>query len=121
LGGGGRYDGLAKALGSEQEVPALGFAFPLERVASLLGAGEARTDATRSPRRVLVAPRSLSAFGAALRVAEALRLAGEAAEVALEDSPVEAHMRRAADRGSAALVVVDEGGESHRFWIESQK
>ncbi len=30
LGGGGRYDGLARALGSQEVVPALGFAYNLE-------------------------------------------------------------------------------------------
>ena len=43
LGGGGRYDGLARALGSVRDVPALGFACTLERLleamAGELGAG----------------------------------------------------------------------------------
>ena len=32
LGGGGRYDGLVRALGGERDVPALGFAYNMERV-----------------------------------------------------------------------------------------
>ena len=32
LGGGGRYDGLVKALGADDDVPALGFAYNLDRV-----------------------------------------------------------------------------------------
>ena len=39
LGGGGRYDGLARSLGSGGDVPALGFAFNMERVAEAVGAG----------------------------------------------------------------------------------
>ncbi len=35
LGGGGRYDGLARSLGSGGDVPALGFAFNMERVAEV--------------------------------------------------------------------------------------
>ncbi len=42
LGGGGRYDGLARALASEQPVPALGFAYNLEALVTIK-AGEAAT------------------------------------------------------------------------------
>jgi len=35
LCGGGRYDGLTKALGGEEEVPALGFAYTLENLLDL--------------------------------------------------------------------------------------
>ena len=34
--GGGRYDGLIKALGGEEDVPALGFAYTLESLLGLL-------------------------------------------------------------------------------------
>ena len=37
LGGGGRYDGLVKALGADEDVPALGFAYNLDRVVELSG------------------------------------------------------------------------------------
>ena len=39
LGGGGRYDGLARALGSPETVPALGFAYTLEALLALTGGG----------------------------------------------------------------------------------
>ena len=32
LGGGGRYDGLARNMGSPRDVPALGFAYDLDRL-----------------------------------------------------------------------------------------
>ena len=38
LGGGGRYDGLIKALGCEDDVPALGFAYNLEQIMDTLSA-----------------------------------------------------------------------------------
>ena len=44
LGGGGRYDSLVKALGSDEDVPALGFAYNMDEV---LGALE-DANATRS-------------------------------------------------------------------------
>ena len=50
LGGGGRYDGLVKALGGEEDVPALGFAFNLEPLINTLSGGvPARSQALRSP------------------------------------------------------------------------
>jgi histidyl-tRNA synthetase len=50
LGGGGRYDGLVKALGGEEDVPALGFAFNLEPLTDTLSGGvPARSQALRSP------------------------------------------------------------------------
>ena len=36
LGGGGRYDGLVRALGGREDVPALGFAFNLDQIADSL-------------------------------------------------------------------------------------
>ena len=36
LGGGGRYDGLVKALGGERDVPALGFAYTLDALIDVL-------------------------------------------------------------------------------------
>ena len=50
LGGGGRYDGLVKALGGEEDVPALGFAYNLEPLIDTLSSGvPARSQALRSP------------------------------------------------------------------------
>ena len=36
LGGGGRYDGLVRTLGADEDVPALGFAYNLDRVLDVL-------------------------------------------------------------------------------------
>ena len=40
VAGGGRYDGLVRALGGPQDVPALGFAYTLEHVVAALPCGE---------------------------------------------------------------------------------
>lgn len=42
LGGGGRYDGLVKALGGQGDVPAMGFALALDRMVEALGHGQRR-------------------------------------------------------------------------------
>jgi histidyl-tRNA synthetase len=42
LGGGGRYDGLARNMGSHRDVPALGFAYDLDRLLDRRKEGDAR-------------------------------------------------------------------------------
>ena len=54
LGGGGRYDGLARDLGSDARLPALGFAYNLDALAELSPAGQ-RADAG-SPAGTLMSP-----------------------------------------------------------------
>ena len=39
LGGGGRYDGLVRTLGGDEDVPALGFAYTLDRIVDALEGG----------------------------------------------------------------------------------
>ncbi|MBI4336473.1 MAG: histidine--tRNA ligase family protein [Chloroflexi bacterium] len=117
LGGGGRYDGLAKALGAAQDVPAIGFAITLENVLSSLGAGGGNSLQGRRPARVMLLPLSAKAYGPALKVAEALRLSGEIAEVALTEMTVKDALKAAPARGLDAIVTVDEGGNAERHWV----
>ncbi len=44
VAGGGRYDGLVRALGGPRDVPALGFAYTLEHVAAALPRGEPQAE-----------------------------------------------------------------------------
>ena len=46
LGGGGRYDGLVRALGGSEEVPALGFAYNLDQTVDALARANAETSRT---------------------------------------------------------------------------
>ena len=114
LGSGGRYDGLVKALGGSDDVPALGFAYSLENVLDELAKAGALTDDSRSSKRALVAPRTPAAVVAALRTAASLRLGGEAAAVALNGEVDEDSARR---QGFVAIVAVDEDGASERTWL----
>jgi len=111
LAGGGRYDGLVKALGGRQDVPALGFACTLELVMDALNddAGEARP-----AKRVLVAPRTNAAVKATLQAAASLRLGGEVAAVSLEGA---ADQDDARGQGFEAIIMVDEDGTSERIWL----
>jgi histidyl-tRNA synthetase len=70
LGGGGRYDALARALGGEAAVPALGFACTLEALLAAMPQAD-----PPDPHRdaVLVAPRDAASHAAALRAAADIR------------------------------------------------
>ena len=97
LGGGGRYDGLTRALGLEEEVPALGFAFSLDEVVKLIG-NNGNSDSARWP--VVVRPATDDAWKAALKTASELRQQGRAAVVQSGDKGVD----------GAEVVVVDASG-----------
>ncbi len=79
LGAGGRYDGLVKALGGSKDVAALGFAYDLERVQSLLPETFGLEE-IEPPQRVLVTADD-SELSQAIATAERLRAQGIFAEV----------------------------------------
>ncbi len=76
LGGGGRYDALARALGGEGAVPALGFACTLE---ALLAAMPQADPPDPEHDAVLVAPLAEDSNAAALRAAADIRGQGDIA------------------------------------------
>ncbi len=97
--GGGRYDGLVKALGGP-DLPAIGFAVGLERLALLLPARDpqARCD-------VFLVPLAAGALDAALGLQRALRQAGLRALLEPEARSFKARMKQA-DRLGARLVAI---------------
>ncbi|MEK7215563.1 MAG: ATP phosphoribosyltransferase regulatory subunit [Chloroflexota bacterium] len=106
LGGGGRYDGLVRALGGDREVPALGYAFTVER---LLEAADRPFPATQ-PEKTLVVPRVAAALTHAVRMVEAERMAGSVCLLELEDRSEEARRAYCAGAGIARMVLIDSDG-----------
>lgn len=103
--GGGRYDGLARALGSSRDVGGVGFAFGLERLRDVLHArGKAPDDPAARDRTLLVAW-GPAAYGIAAR----LRATGRAVVVE-EGEAISPESARA--RGFSQLLVPE--GESLR-------
>ncbi|MFQ5860965.1 MAG: histidine--tRNA ligase [Dehalococcoidia bacterium] len=121
LGGGGRYDGLAQALGSRRDVPALGFAYHLERVVEALGR---RRGAARRVRRrswpVLVVPREAGAQGPALRLAAQLRLQETSVELGINERNLEQSLAYARQRGMARVIVVESDGTTTSHSIKGR-
>ncbi|MBI4235989.1 MAG: histidine--tRNA ligase family protein [Chloroflexi bacterium] len=110
LGGGGRYNGLVRALGG-RDVPALGFAYSLEALA------EARSleGATPLAGRAISLPSVVVPLGqddGARALAEAGRLRATGAPVVLHPEPgdLEGARRLARRQGALSLVIVGPAG-----------
>lgn len=104
--GGGRYDGLARVLGSGRDDRGVGFAFGLERLASVLDA-QGRGPAAVAPRGflVLAAEAGSDAAAAAARLAVRLRARGARAVLDTGSGRDEA-LARAEAAGIPRVVVV---------------
>ncbi|HEX9371294.1 MAG TPA: ATP phosphoribosyltransferase regulatory subunit [Roseiflexaceae bacterium] len=100
--GGGRYDDLVTALGGRQPVPAVGFAYGLERV---VAARRAADDPRRTAEALVVAADDDS-YAYALQVAQALRERGYVATADVRGRSVASNLRDGVRRGVGAIVVV---------------
>lgn len=108
LGGGGRYDGLVRALGGDRDVPALGYAFTLERVLEALGGV---TPGMASPQaKTLVIVRGDAALPQAVRFVEDERRAGRVCLLELIDRSDEARGIYCNEAGITRLVTIDAKG-----------
>ena len=108
LGGGGRYDGLARDLGGGQRLPALGFAYNLDALAELANTDTSATIGVHQG--VLVVPAEPGAQPAALKAALDLRNQGELAEVEVSGRAPEDARDFATRLGFARTVVVESDG-----------
>lgn len=111
LGGGGRYDGLARALGYP-DTPGVGFAGGLDRTVMMLGGG----GAGRPGADVLVLPDGDGLDAAAAAVGRALR-AVAATEVDYSRRSLKAKMR-AAGRSGARWVAIMNPDEAARRAVQ---
>ena len=113
LGGGGRYDGLAKALGSHSNMPALGFAYALEPLLNVLeqsGTSQQRGD--NPPDYVLVLSDGTGAYVEACRLAQEIRCKGTPVEVDVCGMSVEQGISYARTKGITKIIAVDSDGTS---------
>ena len=108
LGGGGRYDGLVRALGGRDDVPALGFAYALERVSELLPASFG-DDEPAAPTRVLVVAAEAT-MTQAVETAERLRTQGIPAELDIVSKTEADASRYAKRRGITTVMRVGRDG-----------
>ena len=108
LGGGGRYDGLARDLGGSHRLPALGFAYNLDALVELVSGSLSESGAQASG--VLVVASGPGSHADALNAARDLRTQGETAEMEVAGRSVEQARSYAAARGLARVMAVAEDG-----------
>jgi histidyl-tRNA synthetase len=108
LAGGGRYDGLAEAIGAKQPVPAVGFAAGIERLFLALESAGAELPAAAAPAGFFVALGE-EAQGAAFRLAHELRKRGAHIGLDLKGRSFKAQMREAnRQRARLAIIIGDD-------------
>lgn len=108
LGGGGRYDGLPRALGADVDIAALGFAYNMHAVLAAIP----REDSPGKRRAVLVQPADSSAHHAAVKVAAEQRNDGIQAIVELDARPQEELLQFARQVGVTKVITVSANGET---------
>ena len=117
LGGGGRYDGLARALGSPEPVPALGFAFNLEALLAMTGRPGSRDDPYPVTPGALVLAQDRGSYREALRACQDLRQQGVQTELDVGNQDLSEALKYAATKEIAQVVVVHQDGQrtSHQL------
>ena len=108
LGGGGRYDGLARDLGGDGHLPALGFAYNLDALADL--APEELDNEETATEGILVVASTPDAQSAAVRVAQQLREQGRTAELEVCGRGVSDALFYAARHGLRQVITVENDG-----------
>lgn len=111
LCGGGRYDGLVKALGAGKDVPALGFAYALESLAEAFSAEGVRVAPRLAPSDVLVTPEASDAHVQAHNLAELLRSEGKIVELEVRETTVKSSMDYARRSGIPKVMTVRADGK----------
>ena len=104
IGGGGRYDGLVRALGGP-DVAGIGFALGVERLVMVLG--ERALEADVRP-EVVVLPVGEAAEALAVAVAHRWRTGGVRVEVESAGRSLKSQMRQADKHGARFVVIVGE-------------
>ncbi len=111
LCGGGRYDRLMRAVGSERDVRACGFAFRLERLIALIPQDELPVVSAPTG---LVVPVKAQEFAYALQVARRLRTQGIAIELDISGHSVGESLKRAITRRIPYALIVGESEKRDR-------
>lgn len=102
VGGGGRYDGLMKALGGP-DLPGTGFAIGMERLILLL---DDKAGAPKERNRLFIACLGEEAKSRGFSLTQDLRLSGLSVEMDYESKSLKAQMRRADKLASTHVLIV---------------
>ncbi len=114
LGGGGRYDGLVRALGGSMDVPAFGFAYSLERLLEVVGDID-QEDGSSLSRATLLVAKPPDAYSHVLRLANELRSSGRIVQIGLGGRTVDQHLEYAKTSDMERVVVVNSKGQTKEY------
>ena len=118
LAGGGRYDGLARALGSLEPLPALGFAYNLETLLALTAGSAASDDASQDAAGTFVLADGLESYRHALAAASELRQQGIYTELDVCGQDLSQGMAYARKKGMSQVVMVNRDGQRTTHSVE---
>ena len=117
LGGGGRYDGLSRALGSTETVPALGFAYNLDALYGLLDGDNEEGCKAANPllkwqAKSLVASESEAGYEGALNTANEIRSQGHMAQLEVNGRSEADFLSYARAQHFDRVVIIKEDGQT---------
>jgi histidyl-tRNA synthetase len=120
IGGGGRYDGLARELGNPSEIPAAGFAVGMERLIMTMEKQGLFAALCHGGPEVYIVVQGAELQDHALTVAHQFRKAGIMTEIDLAGRSMKAQMRDANKlQASFALFVGQEEVESGHYTLKN--
>jgi histidyl-tRNA synthetase len=111
LGGGGRYNGLAQAIGGSESIPAIGFAWSLDD-AVLVSSDQTITGETINSKanNLLIRPLNEAASGCALQEVRKQRDVGKIVSFDMTGISLEKALAYAVSQGIDQVLTVDENG-----------
>ncbi len=118
LGGGGRYDGLARSLGSWETVPALGFAYHLEALLALSGWARKSGNTPLGRPQALVLAADVESCNQALLAAKELRGKGLLTELEVGGLDLARALAYARKKGMTQVVLVHHDGRRAAHAVE---
>ena len=118
LGGGGRYDGLARSLGSWETVPALGFAYNLEALLAVTGSARGVSNVPLQHPAALVLAADTESYKHTLLVTKELRGKGLLTELEVGNLELERALVYARNKGMTKVVVVQHDGRRTAHAVE---
>jgi len=105
LAGGGRYDNLVTILGGGAPTPALGFAYGIERIASVVSQ---QLHLPPLNPQVFIIPIEEGDLPYAFKIANKLRSSGHSVEVSIDKRNVKKSLKHADKRNSPIVLIVGE-------------
>jgi len=110
LCGGGRYDNLVTVLGGNTPTPALGFAYGIERIASVI-----TPEATSMTPDVFIIPIETADLPYVLQIAQELRASNHIIEVSIDNRNVKKSLKHAVKRNAPIVIIVGQNErEAHQ-------